>query len=189
MMWLTFDVSESAPVREALVRFNIAYRIRERPNVVPRPTNAVNPRKAKALAARNMRGEPTTAAAVVVVVQPNNEVTLYDLNPPAQANGYTWLFVELGSPVQYAGYVVEALGDAKSFEALPVEPPPDAVFSVWLTDDEIRQSAQLHTIVAQAEDERMAASRKIKEAHLQLAAILTTALERARPTVLDTITS
>ena len=187
MMWLTFDVSESAPIREALVRFNIAYRIRERPNVVVRPTNAVNPRKAKALAARNMRAEATTAAAVVVVVQPDSEVTLYDLNPPAQANGYTWLFVELGT--QYAGYVVEALGDAKSFEALPVEPPPEAVYSVWLTDDEIRQSAQLHTIVAQAEAERMAASQKIKEAHLQLAAILTNALERARPTVLNTITS
>ncbi len=188
-MAVSFDIAESMPVREALVRFNIAYRLRERPHVVPRPTNAVNPRKAKALAARNMRAEATTAAAVVVVVQPGSEVTLYDLSPPAQANGYTWLFVELSSPVQYAGYVVEALGDAKSFEALPVEPPPEAVYSVWLTDDEIRQSVQLHTLIAQAEAERMGASSKIREAHLQLAAILTNALERAQPTVLKPITS
>lgn len=188
-MAVSFDIAESAPIREALIRFNIAYRIRERPNVVIRPTNAVNPRKAKALAARNMRAEATTTAAVVVVVQPGSEVTLYDLNPPAQANGYTWLFVELGTPVQYAGYVVEALGDAKSFEVLPVEPPPEAVYSVWLTDDEIRQSAQLHTIVAQAETERMAASKKIADAHLALAAILNNALQRAQPTVLDTVSN
>lgn len=176
---MSFDIAESMPIREALIRFNIAYRIRERPNVVTRPTNAVNPRKAKALAARNMRADATTTAAVVVVVQPGSEVTLYDLNPPAQSNGYTWLFVELGTPVHYSGYVVEALGDAKSFEVLPVEPPPEAVYSVWLTDDEIRQSVQLHTLIAQAEAERMTSSKKISDAHLELAAILTAALNRA----------
>ncbi|MBK8035280.1 MAG: hypothetical protein IPK17_38410 [Chloroflexi bacterium] len=115
-----------------------------------------------------MRAAANTAADVIVVIQPGTEGIIYDMNPPQLANGYTWLFVEVGSPVQYAGYVVEILGDKRSFEALPivVEPPSDALYSVFLTADELQQSVSLHT--------------QISQAHQQLAQIFSAALQRTQ---------
>lgn len=176
---MSFDISQSDILRAAVLQWNVAYRLREGVQVVSKPANAINPRRAKVLAVRNLREAANTSAAVIVALQPGTEATIYDVSPPPQANGFTWLFAEIGLPVQYAGYVVTAVNEAQSFEELLSEPPPDAVYSVWLTDDEIRQSVQLNTLIAQAEADRMTSSKKIIDAHLELAAILTAALNRA----------
>lgn len=176
---MSFDISESEVIRAAVMRFNIAYRIRERVNVIPRPNNALNPRIAKVLVVRNLRESADSVAPILIALQPGMVGTVYSFSPEKVEDGYSWLFVEIGSPVQYAGFVVAAVGDSNTFEYKTEAEPPTGVYSWWLTDDELQQTITLFTHIAQAQAEIAEKQTQMSNDFKSLADILAAARARA----------